>query len=303
MRKVCTFSQMRNMVVRHQTGFINSWCNLTMKIYLQISERNIGPDSAILSTILAQLRSHGWLKCTANEKKRALFPCRWTVRCTDLSMERVILRLDNHWAQDSVLISVVVSICGLVLGTLHWTSIQQLEKHSHWMYFLYFLRFWDRVQSKPWTSFDLNLAIRFLSFSQIIFLWCRRSVCPLRMALKVRENPLFLSKIWNPIIQCRNQLCPLRMALRTRLFPPIRWKWTLIFPKPVCYLRRSQTLSLFPHTRFSQWKFAYLLSRTDVTPPLTLSSTLYLPPYSLLPLTFPDFRTQSCSTRPPICPI
>jgi hypothetical protein len=65
------------------------------------------------------------------------------------------------------------------------------------------------------------------------------------MALKVRENPLFLWKMSNPIIQCRNQLCPLRMALMTRLFSPIRWKWTLISPNPVSYLRRAQMLSLF----------------------------------------------------------
>jgi hypothetical protein len=61
-------------------------------------------------------------------------------------------------------------------------------------------------------------------------------------------------------------------------------------PNPMCYLRRAQTFSLFPHTRFNQWKFAYLLSRADFTPRLTLSSTLYLPPYSSLPLTFPQFR-------------
>jgi hypothetical protein len=53
------------------------------------------------------------------------------------------------------------------------------------------------------------------------------------------------------------QLCPLRIALRTGLFPPIRWKRTVISPSPVCYLWRAQTLSLFPHTRFNQWKFAY----------------------------------------------
>jgi hypothetical protein len=59
---------------------------------------------------------------------------------------------------------------------------------------------------------------------------------------------------------------------------------------PVYYLRRAQTLSLFPRTRFNHWEFAYLLSRADFTPRLTLSSTFYLPPYSSLPLTFPEFR-------------
>jgi hypothetical protein len=60
--------------------------------------------------------------------------------------------------------------------------------------------------------------------------------------------------------------------------------------RPVCYLRRAQTLSLFPHTRFNQWKSGDLLSRADFAPRLTLSSTLYLPPYSLLPLLFAEFR-------------
>jgi hypothetical protein len=127
-------------------------------------------------------------------EKRAFFPCRRTVRYTNLYMERLILRRDNHWTQDSVLISAVVSICGLVPGTLRWTLIQQPEKHSHWIYFLYFLRFRDLVQSKPWTGFDLNLVIKVLSFSQIIFLWCRRSARPLRMALKVRETHFFYGK-------------------------------------------------------------------------------------------------------------
>jgi hypothetical protein len=54
--------------------------------------------------------------------------------------------------------------------------------------------------------------------------------------------------------------------------------------------KRAQTLSLFPQTRVSQWKFAYLLSRADSMPRVTLSSTLYLPSYSLLSLTFPEFR-------------
>jgi hypothetical protein len=61
-------------------------------------------------------------------------------------------------------------------------------------------------------------------------------------------------------------------------------------PNPVCYLQRTEALSLFPYTRFNQWKFAYFLSRADFTPRLTLSSTLYLPPYSSLPLTFSEFR-------------
>jgi hypothetical protein len=80
------------------------------------------------------------------------------------------------------------------------------------------------------------------------------------------------------------------MALRTRPFPPIRWKWTLIFPNPACYIRRAQTLSLFPHTQSSQWQFLYSLLRADFTPRLTVSSALYLLPYSSLPLTFPEFR-------------
>jgi hypothetical protein len=223
-------------------------------------------------------------------KKCALLPCRRTVRYTTLYMETVILRRYNNWTRDYVLISVVVSICGLVLSTLRWTLAQQSEKQSYWIYFLSFFRFCDRIQSKPWAGFDLNLAIKFLSFSQIFFHWCRRSVCPLRMGVKVRENPLFLWKIWSPIIKCRNQLCPLRMALRTGLFPPIRWKWILISLNSVCYLRRAQTLSLFPHTRFNQWKFAYLLLRADYTPRLTLSSTLYLSLYSSSLLTSPEFQ-------------
>jgi hypothetical protein len=84
-------------------------------------------------------------------------------------MDRVILRRDDHWTQDPVLISAVVSIYGLVLGALRWTLTQRPEKHSHWIYFLYLLRFWDHVQSKLWTGFDLNLTVKFLSFSQIIF--------------------------------------------------------------------------------------------------------------------------------------
>jgi hypothetical protein len=51
-----------------------------------------------------------------------------------------------------------------------------------------------------------------------------------------------------------------------------------------------QTLSLFTHTRFNQWKFTSLLSRADFKLHLTLSWALYLPLYSLLPLTFPEFR-------------
>jgi hypothetical protein len=261
---------------------------------MEISGINIGSDSAVISAILAQLRSHGWLKWTEKEKICALSPYRRTVRYTNLSMEKDILRWDSHWTQGSVLISAVVSICELILGMLRWTLTQQPEKHSHWIYFLYFLRFWDRVQLKPWIGFGLNLAVEFLSFSQIIFS-CRRSVRPLRMALTVRENPLFLWRILNPIIQCRNQLCSLRVALRTRLFPPIRWKWTLVSPNHVCYLRRAQTPSLFPHTRFNQWKFADLLSTADFTQRLTLSSTHYLPPYSSLPLTFPEFRRSIVS--------
>jgi hypothetical protein len=148
-------------------------------------------------------------------------------------------------------------------------------------------------QSKPWTGFDLHIAVIFMSFSQIIFLWCRRSVCPLWMTLKVRDNPPSLWKMWNPIIQCRNQLCPLRIALKVRTFPLIQWKWTHTYPDPVCYPQRAQMLSLFPHIRFNQWKLAYLLSRADFTPRLTLSSTLYFPPYSSLPLTFPTFRRSN----------
>jgi hypothetical protein len=127
-------------------------------------------------------------------KKCALFPCRRTVRYTNLSMERVILWQDNHWTQGSVLISAVVPICGLILETLRWALTQQREKHNHWIDLLYILRFWDHVQSKPWTGFDLNLAVKFLSFSRILFLWCRRSICPLWMALKVRESPIFYGK-------------------------------------------------------------------------------------------------------------
>jgi hypothetical protein len=168
-KTIPTFSKARNMIVHHQTGFTNWWSNIIKKIYLEISGINIGSDSAVISTILVQLRSHGWLKCTENEKKCALFPCRRTIRYTNLSIERVILRRHNHWAQDSVLVSAAVSICGLVLGTLRWTLTQQPGKHSHWTYFLYFLRFWDHVQSKRWTGFDLNLVVKILSFSQIFF--------------------------------------------------------------------------------------------------------------------------------------
>jgi hypothetical protein len=105
-----------------------------------------------------------------------------------------------------------------------------------------------------------------------------------------QRKSIFLWKMRNPIIQYRSQLCPLRMSLGTRLFPPIRWKWTLISPNAVCYLRRAQRLSLFPYARFNQRKFVYLLSRADLAPRLTLSSTLYLPPDSSLPLTFPELR-------------
>jgi hypothetical protein len=199
-----TFSKMRNIVVHNQMGFTNSYSNITKRSYLEISGIDIGSSFAIISKILAQLRSHGWLKSTENEKNCGLFPGRRTVRHTNLSMERVTLRRDNHWTQDSVLVSAVASICGLVLGAVRWISIHQPEKHSHWIHFLYFLRFWDRVQSRTWTCFDLNLAVKFLSFSQIIFLRCRCSVCPLRKALKDRENPLFLWKMWNAIIECRN---------------------------------------------------------------------------------------------------
>jgi hypothetical protein len=103
-----------------------------------------------------------WEKC-------GLFPCHRTFRITNLPMERIMLQWDNHWTQDPVLTSAVVSSCGLVLGPLRWTLSQQPEKHSYWIYFLYFFRFWGRVQRKPWAGFDLNLAIKFMSFSQIIF--------------------------------------------------------------------------------------------------------------------------------------
>jgi hypothetical protein len=147
--------------------------------------------------------------------------------------KKAILQRYSYWTHDSVLIFAVVSIYGLILGTLRWTLTQQPEKHSRWIYFLYFLRFWDRLSSKPWTGFDLNLAVKFLTFSQIIFSWCWHFMYRLQIALMVRENSLLPWKMWNPIVQCRNQLCPLRMALSTRLSPPIRWKWTLISPNPV----------------------------------------------------------------------
>jgi hypothetical protein len=59
---------------------------------------------------------------------------------------------------------------------------------------------------------------------------------------------------------------------------------------PVCYLRRAQRPGIFPHTRVNQWKSAYLLSRADLRPHGSPSSTLCLPPYSSLPLTSPEFR-------------
>jgi hypothetical protein len=57
-KSIHTFSQMRNTALHHQTGFINSESNIAKKIHLEISGIDIGLDSAIISTISVQLRSH-----------------------------------------------------------------------------------------------------------------------------------------------------------------------------------------------------------------------------------------------------
>jgi hypothetical protein len=120
---------------------------------------------------------------------------------------------DNHWTQNYISISAGASVFGLVIGTVRWTLIQKSENHDHWIYFLNCLRLWDPVQSKPWTGFDLSLIVKVLSFSQIIFLWCRRSLCPLRTELNIIEISFFYEKCGTPSsnVEINHILC--------------RWHW------------------------------------------------------------------------------
>jgi hypothetical protein len=240
---------------------------------------------------------HGkWEKC-------ALFPYRRTVRCTNLFMEGPILQRDNHWTQDSVLISAVVSICGLVLGTLHRKLTQQPKKHSHWIYFLYFLRFSDCVPSKPWTGFDLNLAVKFLSFSQIIFLWCWRSMCPLQTALKVRENTLFYGKCGIPSsnVEINCVLCG--------------WHWGQdyfhrfdenehIYLPILCAIYGEHRRSAYFHTPGSTSGNSLIYCWERTLPSAWLFRRRFI--FRLAPCClwlFPNFGAQLYSTKPPICPI
>jgi hypothetical protein len=130
----------------------------------------------------------------------------------------------------------------------------------------------------------------------------RPSVCPLWMTLKVRENPLFMENVESHHPMSKS-IASSADGTEDQTISTDSMEVTLISPNPVYYPRRAQTLSLFPHIRFNQWKLAYLLSRADFIPSLTFRwrfiFRLALRCHGL----FQNFGAQSYSTRPPICPI